>query len=328
MHRQTPTLILIIAASRLAHVAVAENSAGPHQVSFPLGQRTDIVPRPHVGNVSYGTIINNCTVPGTVALTFDDGPSQYTDLILDTLKRYRTKATFFVNGMNNPLGSIDNPATLWPAVLRRMHAEGYQIGSHTWDHANLSVTSAFLRDQEVVFNEMAIRNVIGLVPTYLRPPYASCTGASGCLDDLSNRGYHIVNFDIDTVDYNHDDPQTIQWSKDHFADILSHSGYNQQGSQAGHISLSHDTKHETAVNLTSFMLSTLHLLGYRGVTVGECLGDPRENWYRDASPHAVHSLDSSVEALLPTHSGQCGPGVNLTCRGSDYGHCCSKHGFW
>lgn len=270
-------------------------------------------------NSTVGTIIRKCTVPGTVALTFDDGPSQYTGMVLDTLRRHNTKATFFVNGINNPLGSVDDPETPWPALLRRMHAEGHQIGSHTWDHADLSVASEHLRDQEIVFNEMAIRNVLGLIPAYLRPPYASCTHESGCLDDLRTRGYHIINYDIDTIDYNHDDPSAIQWSKDHFADELSRSGYNQPGSQAGHIVLSHDTKHETAASLIGFMLSTLRDLGYRGATVAECLGDPRENWYRDA--RSAHSLE-------PTTSGACGPGAMLTCRGSDFGHCCSKHGFW
>ena len=51
-------------------------------------------------------------------------------------------------------------------------------------------------------------------------------------------------------------------------------------SQASHIVLSHDIHEQTAHVLVDFMLETLADYGYRAVTVGECLGDPSENWYR------------------------------------------------
>jgi peptidoglycan/xylan/chitin deacetylase (PgdA/CDA1 family) len=55
-------------------------------------------------SVPVGTIITACTVPNTFALTFDDGPFQYTDELLDTLAAAGVKSTFFVNGQN--FGSI------------------------------------------------------------------------------------------------------------------------------------------------------------------------------------------------------------------------------
>lgn len=78
-------------------------------------------------SVPFGTIINSCTVPGTVALTFDDGPYIYTSQVLDTLKNNNVHATFFVNGDNwsNILSVNDE------ALVHRMIAEGHQIGSHT-----------------------------------------------------------------------------------------------------------------------------------------------------------------------------------------------------
>jgi peptidoglycan/xylan/chitin deacetylase (PgdA/CDA1 family) len=50
----------------------------------------------------------------------------------------------------------------------------------------------------MIRNEMAISNVVGKFPTYMRPPYSSCTAASGCEQDLADLGYHVSYFDLDT----------------------------------------------------------------------------------------------------------------------------------
>lgn len=52
----------------------------------PRGENTEDWPRPHVGDVPYGQAIFHCTQPGTVALTFDDGPWKYTEELLDVLE--------------------------------------------------------------------------------------------------------------------------------------------------------------------------------------------------------------------------------------------------
>lgn len=44
--------------------------------------------------------------------------------------------------------------------------------------------------------------------------------------------------------------------------------------------IEHDIHYETVYNLTDYILSSLFAHGYKSVTVGECLGDPKENWYR------------------------------------------------
>lgn len=62
----------------------------------PTGTSTSGVARTKVGNVGYGSDIGSCSVAGTIALTFDDGPYIYTSQVLDTLKTYGAKATFFV----------------------------------------------------------------------------------------------------------------------------------------------------------------------------------------------------------------------------------------
>jgi peptidoglycan/xylan/chitin deacetylase (PgdA/CDA1 family) len=100
-------------------------------------------------------------------LTFDDGPYIYTDALLDILASYGAKATFFITGINNGKGAIDEvPA--YVSVIRRMIAEGHQVASHTWSHADLSTLTDADRELEMVKDEMALRNIIGKIPTYMR----------------------------------------------------------------------------------------------------------------------------------------------------------------
>jgi peptidoglycan/xylan/chitin deacetylase (PgdA/CDA1 family) len=98
--------------------------------------------------VPSGAIIEHCTVPGVVALTFDDGPFIYTSHILDLLDEYGAKATFFINGENWSRG-VGDSSTPWPDILRRMDLSGHQIGSHTWSHADLSSADSPLREFQV-----------------------------------------------------------------------------------------------------------------------------------------------------------------------------------
>jgi peptidoglycan/xylan/chitin deacetylase (PgdA/CDA1 family) len=88
-----------------------------------LGKRTE----------PFGTVITSCTVPNTVALTFDDGPYQYTEQLLDTLDAAGFRATFFMNGNN--YGHIEDYAP----TLHRMINEHHQIGSHTVSDNSLTL---------------------------------------------------------------------------------------------------------------------------------------------------------------------------------------------
>lgn len=130
-------------------------------------------------------------------------------------------------------------------------------------------------------NEMALRNILGFFPTYMRPPYSSCTSASGCEKTMSDLGYHVTYFDVDTDDYNQDSPNLIQHSKDWFTGNITAGGASPDTD--AWLDIQHDIHQQTAYNLTDYMLSTLTTLGYKAVTVGECLGDPSANWYRDSA---------------------------------------------
>ena len=97
------------------------------------------------------------------ALTFDDGPDpRYTAQLLDMLKRYEAKATFFVVGSH---------AVQHPELLKRMQAEGHCIGIHNYVHrANWLMWPGSVRKQVNRTNEV-IQRVTGQRSVYYRPPW-------------------------------------------------------------------------------------------------------------------------------------------------------------
>lgn len=125
-----------------------------------------------------------------VALTFDDGPYIYTADLLDLLQKNNVTATFFVVGANGGKGQIENAGTGYPAIIQRMIADGHQVGSHTWSHQDLATLTATQRHDQIVWNEMALVDILGFFPTYLRPPYTDWNQAA--LNDLLALGYHVV----------------------------------------------------------------------------------------------------------------------------------------
>jgi len=206
-------------------------------------------------------------------LTYDDDPFSYTTDLLDLLKARNAKATFFVTGINLSKGSIDDPTLPWANMIRRMIAEGHQVASHTWSHADLSKISENDRESEMVKNEMAIRNIIQKFPTYMRPPYSSCDAS--CMATMKRLGYHIVYFDFDTEDYLHSTPDTIQISKNIVKNVMDSTSLADD-----RLAIMHDIHEQTVHSLTAYVLDTLAAKGFKTVTVGECLGDEPANWYR------------------------------------------------
>jgi peptidoglycan-N-acetylglucosamine deacetylase len=97
-----------------------------------------------------------------VALSFDDGPSLWTEQILDLLAATGARVTFFVCGV-----AIDGRED----TLRRCVAEGHEVANHTHTHPELREL-----DRAAIFGELdaasaAIESVIGAPPVHFRPPY-------------------------------------------------------------------------------------------------------------------------------------------------------------
>lgn len=109
--------------------------------------------------------IRTVGLPGTVALTFDDGPNPiYTPQVLAILKKYHIKATFFMVGMN---------AKKYPELVKQVLAEGHAINNHSLTHPNLTHLNATELNKEVETPQVIISNIIGKKPLCLRYPYGA-----------------------------------------------------------------------------------------------------------------------------------------------------------
>ncbi|WP_078381525.1 polysaccharide deacetylase family protein [Sutcliffiella halmapala] len=126
-----------------------------------------------------------------VALTFDDGPDQsVTPAILDVLKQYQVKGSFFY------LGSEVEKS---PGVVKRTDAEGHLVLSHSYNHVDLTTLNQAALQLEIEKAGNAIKEVTGKEPAILRPPYGATT--KKVVSTAEDAGYSIVLWSIDTLDW-------------------------------------------------------------------------------------------------------------------------------
>ncbi|MEU6779641.1 polysaccharide deacetylase family protein [Nonomuraea angiospora] len=104
----------------------------------------------------------DCEQVKCVALTFDDGPGQYAGVLLDTLKKYDAKATFFLEGQY---------VKSRPAFVKRMVAEGHEVGNHSYSHPDFTKSDAATIRNEIKKTQDAVKKASGVEPKLLRPPY-------------------------------------------------------------------------------------------------------------------------------------------------------------
>ncbi|WP_248925748.1 polysaccharide deacetylase family protein [Paenibacillus hamazuiensis] len=126
-----------------------------------------------------------------VALTFDDVPdNEFTPQVLDVLKAYGVRATFFVVG---------NRAEAHPDIVRRIAAEGHVLGNHSYDHPNLPKMSDDVFHDQVKRTGDILANITGIHTRLFRPPY-------GNIDEdqikwLASQQYHVINWNVDSLDW-------------------------------------------------------------------------------------------------------------------------------
>ncbi|WP_442603238.1 polysaccharide deacetylase family protein [Paenibacillus sp. KN14-4R] len=189
-----------------------------------------------------------------IALTFDDGPDPFqTPQILDLLKEYEAKATFFVVG---------NRVQKFPDLLKREIAEGHEIANHTFYHPyfNRNQTSTKI-EQEILLTQEAIMKIGNIRPTLFRPPggYYNET----LVNTARRNGYNIVLWSW------HQD--TLDWRSpgvDYIVNKVLNNARN------GDIVLLHDHVEKRGTNTIQALkkiLPELKSRGYQIVTVSELM---------------------------------------------------------
>ena len=179
-----------------------------------------------------------------VALTYDDGPTQYTNQILDILEANGGKATFFVMGC---LVSSNADA------VKRAYDMGCQIGSHTWDHPTLTKCSTDKILQELNSTDAAVQAVIGCPTSIMRPPGGAQNGTVASI--IAQTGKPLILWSVDTRDWENKNSQMI------INNVLSNV-------KDGSIILMHDRLGCT-VTASQTIIPTLTAQGYQLVTVEE-----------------------------------------------------------
>jgi len=211
------------------------------------------------GTGTKATVHTQCKEPGTVAITFDDGPAETTAGLLRLLDRYQLKVTFFVNGKNY----LDPSSSVWKSSLRQAFDAGHLIASHTYEHVNLAEASDEEVRSQMTQNEDAVEKVIGKRMAIMRPPYGAVSDSS--LRILHDMGYEVVNWDIETLDTEH---HNAQKSAAAYEKVLKAS----DPSKEGHIALEHDPEKSSASQLIPLVMPLLKKYGFRAVLIDECLG--------------------------------------------------------
>ena len=121
-----------------------------------------------------------------IALTFDDGPNEpYTSEILDILKKYNVKATFFLLGKN---------VERYPDTARRIVEEGHAIGNHTYDHPYLLIQSKSHIKYELEKAEQVIFKATNTKPYLFRPPYG--VNDSWICHAVKEKGYVTIEWSV------------------------------------------------------------------------------------------------------------------------------------
>jgi peptidoglycan/xylan/chitin deacetylase (PgdA/CDA1 family) len=129
---------------------------------------------------------------GTVFLTFDDGPTHLTPRFLEVLADRGVPATFFVIGTS---------ALARPDMIRRIAAEGHQIGNHTFDHhaAHLYTGDAADFVESCRIADVVLQRICGARTTVVRPPYGRRL-APDLVAGLAEAGWRVVMWNCSAAD--------------------------------------------------------------------------------------------------------------------------------
>ncbi|EUC59077.1 chitin deacetylase [Rhizoctonia solani AG-3 Rhs1AP] len=249
------------------------------------------------GSCTRDTDVDTCPDKMTWGLTFDDGPSPYTPKVLNYLEDKKIKATFYVIGSN----VIDKPA-----ILQATYLAGHEIALHTWSHRALTTLSNEEIIAELGWNLKAIKDVIGVSPKTMRPPY-------GDIDDRVRAICKAMNLtpvmwttegelQYDSNDWRVNDgsqtgPQLLQT----FNSLLDRASQL----NTGFVSLQHDLYAQTVNMAVGYFLpaGTSHNPPFALQSVNECLKRPLSEAYRETSTGNTTPVGNSTSIATGTGTG-------------------------
>lgn len=184
-----------------------------------------------------------------MALTFDDGPSEYTPKILDILKEKGVHATFY---------NLGNSANKYPDYTKRLVEEGNELASHTMQHQDLPTLDRESLRSEITKAFDAVNKASGRTVQMIRAPYGAFTATEwGRCGDLISCN---VLWNIDTLDWKRPGADAIK------NNVLGHA-------KNGRIALMHDGGGDRSQDVDALpgIIDGLTQAGYKLVTVQELM---------------------------------------------------------
>ncbi|KAF8752464.1 Polysaccharide deacetylase [Rhizoctonia solani] len=226
--------------ARVAALAVA--LCGAIQVSAAPVEAPRLISR------AGASVVTKCSVPNTVALTFDDGPYTWTNELVDLLDENGAK-----------VGCIYDDANA--KRVKYVYDKGHQVASHTWRHERLSTLSGDELLSEFSKTDDAIKKITGAVPAFVRPPFGDYD--DDVLEVAASRGQTVANWDFDSGDAAGVSPSE------------SRSQYNKliMSGPDSILTLNHETKQPTIEDVIPYAIQQIKAKGYKLVTVAECLAN-------------------------------------------------------
>jgi peptidoglycan/xylan/chitin deacetylase (PgdA/CDA1 family) len=190
----------------------------------------------------------DCAQVKCVALTFDDGPTPYTDRLLGILTANNAKATFF---------EIGNKVAANPAGAKRVVDAGMEIGNHTWEHPNMTTLPPPDVPGQLAKANDAIAAATGVTPKLWRPPGGLTDAAVN--EQAGKIGLAGILWDVIPYD----------WINDSDTAASRHVLMTQI--KPGSVVLLHDT-YSSTVDLVYQFIPVLKANNYHLVTVSQLLG--------------------------------------------------------
>lgn len=181
-----------------------------------------------------------------IAITFDDGPNpDYTEMLLEGLAEREVCATFFLLGKE---------VEKYPDIVRDIYDEGHLIGTHAYEHVNLSNLNDKAAIEQVDRTNEAIKEITGESPEFIRPPF----GCWKCNLDYETSMIEVL-WDVDPLDW-----------KTSNSDVITKRVVDKV--EENDIILLHDAS-ESSVVAAFKIIDALKKQGYTFVTVDEILFD-------------------------------------------------------
>lgn len=226
-------------------LGAAGAAAGLFLIAFALFQ----VSKARCFTLSGDAVCRVETAEPMVALTFDDGPTPEGVALASTvLGRNRAHATFFLIG-----GEVGRNE----ALVRRLLAEGHEIGNHSFSHVRMIGRSSAFYDAEIARTDAALRRAGVAAPSLFRPPYGR--KLIGLPDAVARQRYRMIMWDVE-------DPSGAETPQAYAEQILREA-------RPGSIILMHIMYrgNRTAREALPLVVRGLRERGFRLVTVSDLL---------------------------------------------------------